>query len=802
MLRTYLVTARRALQRRLGLTVLNVAGLAVGLAACLLIGLWVQHQLSYDRFHPAADRIVRVGLDGKIQDRTIRGAVTPAALAPALRNGVPEVEAVTRFEHPAPQPLRADGRTLPEQRVADTDAHFLDVFGGFTVRHGDRATALDAPDAVVLTAPAARRLFGTDAVVGRALEVAGATRRVTAVLDPVPAASHVHFDALTPRSLSERQGAVWASNNFRTYLRLAPGAAPAAVQAKLDALVETQVAPQIAQVLGKSFGELQEEGLRYAFFVQPLTAIHLHAGLDYEMEPGGSRATVVTFAAIALFILAIACINFMNLATARAAERATEVGVRKALGAGRGQLAGQFVGEAVLTTLVAAALALSLAAAALPAFNDVAETDLALRRLLAPGAAAAALALVLGVGLAAGSYPAFVLSRFRPAVVLKSAGRRSTGGHGARLRQGLVVLQLAITIALLAGTFVVERQFSYVQTKRLGLDKERVLVIDRAQALGAGQDAFAERLRGLPGVAHVASGTGLFDGMTSNTGFIPDDAAASTAHSMDYLEVDAHFTEALGIEVVSGRGFDAEGAHVALVNEAAARAFGWTDAAGHRLRNSFSDDARDAVEVVGIVRDFHYASMREAVRPLVLLRDTDNPHLYVRLSAGAPPAATLEAVQAAWRDVKPGEPLPYAFLDQTYDALHRDVARAGTLFSAFAALAVALACLGLFGLATYAAQRRTQEIGLRKALGASTLQLTWLLNREVAALVGVGFAVAAPLAYLGLRRWLDGFAYRIDLGAGVFLLAGALALALALATVGVQAWRAARMDPVRALRDE
>jgi putative ABC transport system permease protein len=473
------------------------------------------------------------------------------------------------------------------------------------------------------------------------------------------------------------------------------------------------------------------------------------------------------------------------------------------LGAGRPQLAGQFLGEAVLTTALGTVLAAMLASLALPAFNQTAGTQLSLDVVLAPAPLVAGLGLVGLVGLAAGSYPAFVLSHFQPAAVLKSADRHAAGGHGTRLRQGLVVLQLAITIALVAGTFVVEQQFRFVQTKRLGLEKEQVIAVDRAWTLGEGQEAFVERVRQLPGVAAAAAGERLFDDATSNTVFVPDDAPMSDGFSIDFLDVDARFVETLGIEVVSGRSFDPDrpgDAQALLVNEAAAKAFGWTEAEGHRLRHSF-DDGAESYPVIGIVRNFHYQSMRQAVQPLVLQLGDVNTLIYVRAEPGAAPQV-LDGLRAAWADVKPSEPLPYAFLDQTYAALHRDVERAGRLFTVFAALAVLIACLGLFGLATYTAQRRTKEIGIRKAMGATTLQLTWLLNREVAVLVGIGFAVAAPVAYVSLRRWLEGFAYRIDLGAGVFVLAGVLALVVALGTVGVQAYRAACLDPTTALRAE
>ena len=800
MLRSYIRIAVRSLQQRLGVTTLNVAGLALGLMACLLIALWVQHETSYDRFHPASDRIARVFMNATVGDRSIEGPAAPAPIAATLQDDYPAVESATILQHQTDVGVRIGDRSLMANGVVETDTSFFKVFGGFRFVNGNRATALQPTDAVVLTQGAAQRFFGEANPMGQTLTLDDQTLRVTGIIENVPATSHIDFEAVARLNLPEQRTTNWISNSFFSYLKLRPGTSIEAFEPNLQNIVETYAAPQFRGSVGMTLDQLRERGGQWGYSLQALHSIHLDSNTAYEIQPGGSRATVYAFLAIGAFILLIACINFMNLATARATERATEVGMRKALGADRRQLAGQFLGESLLTTLIAGALAVGAAAVLLPLFSDLAGTALRPEALATGGGLATMAGVLLVVGLVSGAYPAFVLSNFSPQTVLKSAGRQASGGHGGWLRRGLVAVQFTLSTALIAGTLVVDRQFEYIQTKELGLDTERVVAVSRARALGGSQDLFVERLRSLSTVANASLGSGLFGQATAATGFVPDDGTETIAFS--YLDVRPGFAKTLDIEVVTGRTFDpsrAADSSAVLINRAAAERLGWTSPEGHTLQQPGSDSP--VRPVIGIVENFHYQSLRQTVEPLVLRFGGYPQTVYARLSAGDG-IAGLEAVRETWSDMAPGEPFDYAFLDQTFAAQHQTVERAGHLFHLFTGLALFIACLGLFGLAAYTAEQRTKEIGIRKALGATTRQIVMLLTTDTVQLIGIAFVVGTPLAYAAMTRWLSDFAYRIDLGMGVFVLAGVATLFIALLTVGTHALQAARTDPTMAIRDE
>jgi putative ABC transport system permease protein len=800
MLFNYLKIAYRTLRKRVGPTVINVAGLSVGLAACLLIGLWMQHQFSYDDFHPDADRITRVALHYQLNGNETRRASTPVPLAPAIERDLPGAEAVTQFADRDGVVFSRGARSQTGNRVLRADSSFFDVFGGFEMIHGSRETALDGTGSIVLTASTAQKLFGRTDVVGETISWDDEPWSVTGVMADVPATSHVQFDAVS------RLGEVspvfqdnWTGFAVYTYAKLGPNVSVAQFEENLQSIEETYAAANLEE---RGF---EGDTMFYQFFVQPLPSIHLYSDLRSEVEATGSIATVYTFGAIGLFILLIACINFMNLATARASERATEVGMRKTLGAGRAQLAGQFFGEAVLTTAASTLVALGLASAFLPLFNQLAGTSFTFASVFQPSILLGGLALVVVVGFVAGSYPALALSRFMPAEVLKGSGRHTSSGQGKRLRQGLVVFQFAISIVLILGTLVAQEQFDYIQSKRLGLQKERVVEIQRAGELGDGQSLLVDRVKAAPGVVTAAASDRLF-GRIGGSSFGPaPDSIENQVLRM--IQVGTGFTETMEIDLLAGRAFQegrATDSTGILLNRTAVEDFGWTprEAIGQTFPTP-----EDTLSVLGVVEDFHYSSMRSEVKPLVLF--LKNPvftgnrpsSVYARLAPGATGEA-VNTLRETWQEVAGTEPFQYQFLDQTYDAVHRDVQRASLLFSLFAGIAIVIACLGLFGLATYTVQRRSKEIGIRKALGATASQVVGLLSKEFLQLVAVAGVIALPIAYLAMQQWLAEFAYRTNLGVGLFAGAIALAVAIAALTISYHALRAAHLDPATTLQDE
>jgi putative ABC transport system permease protein len=799
----YLKVALRTLRKQRGYTVINVVGLVVGLVCCGFIGLYIQDERSFDRYHERGDRIFRLTRETSAGGEAGVGATTAAPVAPALEAQVPEVEHAVRLVLTSGLLERSEGNERirrQENALAYADAALFEVFS-FPFLRGDPRTALAAPGGVVLTETLARFYFGETDPLGQPLRLDNMTTlTVTGVMRDIPANSHFTFDVVASWGAWEaglRQTdnewliREWNANYLFTYLLLAEGTTPQRVEAALPAFVERN--------LGEIVRELFDS---YTMRLQPLAAIHLGPTLTGEPTPPTDPTRLRVFALIGAFILLIACANFVNLATARAAQRAKEVGLRKSIGAQRGQLVGQFLAESLLVSGVAFGLAIIASALLLPAFNTLAGTEI--NSLWAHGGLyplfLGALALVVGLG--AGSYPALVLSGFRPAAVLRGPFRGSR--QGVVLRKGLVVFQFAITIALLAGTAVVYTQVRYMRSQPLGFDQEQVLVVDFFADTEV-QDR-AETIRQVlarqPGVLNAAVTSSVPSGGNNELSVEYESPDGDVRRgTMSQYAVDAHFGEALGLTLIAGRPLGAaDSSRIFLVNEAAVAQMGWStpeEAIGKRFGLPDSEG-----EIVGVVRDFHYRGLREAVQPLFL---HSWPAFYAQFALRLAPGdegETVAGLERAWAEVAPHLPFSYTFLDETFDEQYRADAQFGQLFGVFAGLAILVACLGLFGLASYTATQRTKEIGVRKVLGASEAGIVALLSRDVVRLVLVAFLVSAPVAYLVMGRWLEGFAYRVPVSPLLFVAAGLAALLLALSTVSYQAVRAATADPVKALRYE
>ncbi len=810
MIKNYFKAALRNMRLHKGFSFITILGFAAGLACCILITLYTIDQLGFDRHHAKADRIYRVGIQAALNSNTFHGPVSCAPLAETMKLELPEVEAVTRFlggSRGAPV-VRYRDKIFSEERFYWADPTFFDVFSTPFIK-GDPRTALSQANNVVLTRSMAQKYFGSEDPLGKTINTD--SRRdlvVTGVVPDVPRQSHFHYDFIGPLSIfGNSRSPSWIGNNFYTYLVLRPDATAAAVEAKLQEIVRRHAAPQFKQMFGVSWDQLLKSGAQYTYFLQPLTSIHLRSHLDFELQANGDISTVYIFSLVAFGVFLLACVNFINLTTARAATRAREIGIRKAIGSGRAQIVRQFLFESFLTSFMAIILALSLAILLLPFFNRLAGANSGITIQGNPWLPPILLALLLLSGLGAGAYPAFYLSSFRPVQVLKG----QPGGIKGKsfVRSLLVVFQFTLSIALIIGTLVLNRQLHYIQNKKLGFDKEQVLVIKKTDDLGKQAAAFKQELLGNPDIVAVSNSANLMgDAAFGDNVYMVPGSSGVAQHIIWNMFSDEDFAHTYNIQLAAGRFFekDRQGDLQGVVlNETAVKLLGLTNPVGKELALMDNQEGRQKrITILGVLKDFHYQSLHDEIRPLafhwfgpggfgktvsVRFRTTDIPVL-------------LKAVENTWKRMAKGQAFEYEFFDERFAAIYNSEQNTAQLLLAFSVLAIAIASLGLLGLATFATQQRTKEIGIRKVLGASVLNLSRLLSSEFLKLVLLANLIAWPLAYVIMNRWLRNFAYRAHLGLDLFLISALLALSIALLTVSFQSIRAARANPVNSLRNE
>jgi putative ABC transport system permease protein len=805
MLRHYTKIAMRNLSRHIGYSLINVFGLAIGMATCILILLFIQSELSYDQFHEKKDRIYRLGIEWRNGNAGEPLAMSkgPFRLADAVRTDFPELEHVVRLYPLDRTSFRLGDRQFSENRFFFVDPDFFEVFG-FKLLSGDQSTALRDPYTMVISETTANRYFGDSNPVGKTLEWRDKQMTVTGVVEDPPENSHFHFDFLASLTVAQQEFEPpvlenWGEGTSFTYLVFPVGVNPTGVEAEFPGFVE------------KNVQEGASERLR--LWLMPLTDIHLYAHTDWEIEQNGDMSYVYSFAIIAVFILLIACINFMNLATARAARRSKEVGLRKVVGAARVQLITQFLGEVIILAMAGLALAIIFVLAVLPVFNEFVERELSLNPMENGMLLLMLAGIVLFVGLAAGAYPAFFLSSLSPVKVLKGALAQ---GGGAILRKSLVTFQFGVSILLLVVTLIVYNQLQYNRNIELGYDKEHVVVIpDVPRALRANYQQLSQELMDHPNILLAAAASRVPPGkLDSDIGTRPEGVPEEERRGMKTIWTDFDYMELLDLDMAAGRTFsrdyptDATAGFV--LNEAAVRSLGWTaeeaigKGFGSREVTALSDGRwvpRDG-QVIGVVKDFHFESLHEAISPNVYFVAPLMAWNYlIRISPERIPE-TLSAIESTWQKFSPDAPIDYRFLDESFDSLYRAEERQMTLFGIFSSLAIFIGCLGLTGLASYTAQQKTKEIGVRKVLGASESGIVMLLSGEFAKLVILANLLAWPVAYYFMQNWLQGFVYRVELSVFTFLVPGIAALLFAGITVGFQALRAARMNPVQALHYE
>jgi putative ABC transport system permease protein len=809
MLRNYFKTAWRNLSKNKGFTAINITGLSIGLATCLLIFLYVSDELHYDQYNAKAQRIFRVDTDIKFGGGHFIQSASPAPLGAGMKSDFPEVEQQTRLRDYGGFLVRKGSQNVPEEKVIYADSSLFDVFT-LPLMAGDPKTALVNPHSVVITETTAKKYFNSTDVVGRSLFINDTDNlKITAVMKDIPRQSHFNFDFFV--SLN---GAIpaweingWTSNNMHTYVVLKKDTDPKAFEAKLSALVIKYVEPELNDLSAAKAGAEKTER-DWLFTLTPLTSIHLHSNKTSELGANGSIEFVYIFSVIALFILLIACVNFMNLSTARSSIRAKEVGVRKVLGSMRSWLVAQFLTESLLMTFLSLFLAVCIAVLMLPFFNQLAGKEISASLFFNPRILAAMLLLVGVVGLLAGSYPAFYLSAFKPIDVLK--GKLAAGFKSGWLRSGLVVFQFWISIVLIIGTIVIYNQLHYIRSRDIGFQRDNILIIKNTYPLNTQADAFKNEMLKVPGVKS-ATKTGFLptSGWRSDSPLFEDAVPnQKSALSLQIWNVDEDYIPTLGMQMANGRNFskqlltDSSGV---ILNEAAARMLSFKDPIGknlYRVKDFYlTKNETIAYHVIGVVKNFNFNSLREQVTPLALMLKQNNGSMAFRLNT-AHAAGVVDAAQHYWKAMVPSQPFLYSFMDQDFNTTYHTEQRTGQLFIVFAVLAIVIASLGLFGLVTYAAEQRTKEIGIRKVLGASAGNIVRMLSTDFARLVIISALVAFPVAWWAMNRWLQDFAYRVQISWWIFLAAGALALFIALATVSVQAIRASLANPTDSLRSE
>ena len=780
-----------------------------------MIVLFIRSELNYDDFLPDGDRIYRIVLDRHYPGRTTSYAIIPPSIGDAVRKEFPEVAVSTGFQDATLNgtlPIRAGDRYFDETRVLGPDSNFFRVFPTRFLE-GDAVTALQKPFTAVLTAGTAKRYYGSAAAaMGKVLIVNGNLQfTVTAVCSDLPDNSHMAYNVLISAVSFPLGEPDYVGFSTYTYLQLKPNADPVFLESKLPMIVEKYVSGVISRSFGMTYQQFRAAGNGYHYYLQPLRRIHLTSDLEAELRPNGSMRSIYIFGIIAVFILCIACINFVNLSTARSVERAKEVGIRKTFGSEKRSLVLQFLLESVLVGLLSMALSLLLMWLLLPVFNRMWGKDLSPRPYLEPVRLGLLLLFGVVVGLFAGIYPAFVLSSFRPIKVLK--GKFKSNRYGTALRNGLVVFQFVISIGLIICTITVNRQMQYMLGDRLGFRQDHIIEIQGTEAVGKQTIAFRNQLARIDGVEMV-SGTNNLPGGSGFFGTTFQPYGTRQSVTGRGIIVDDRFAAILGLEMKEGRFFsqDFPTDSVAVVlNEKAVAALGLKEpVVGTRLSQpnglfAVPGGPSSVYTVIGVVRDFNYQTLHQAIAPLFFVDVTkfgDVTSLTaVRVKADQV-GATLAAIQRTWRQFVPDRPLRYLFLDQQIADQYKSEQTIRRIFTVFSALAILIACIGLLGLAAYATQQRLREISIRKVLGAGGGTIAWMLSIDFLRLVTISALVTFPLAWLAMHAWLQSFVYRIPLSWWIFIVAWALSLAITLLTTGYQAIRAAMTNPVKVLRSE
>jgi putative ABC transport system permease protein len=796
----------RSLNRQKGYVVLNIIGLSVGIACSLLIALFVINEISYDRFHENKNRIYRVILDGKIGQQEIRAPYTCSPLGSVLLNEIPEIEAFNRMNAWDETIIKYYDQSFTIDAFMEADSSFFEIFS-VPVIQGDKRNLLNEPHTIVLSESAASRVFGKEDPIDKMLIVGMDTvfYRVTGVMQDIPKNSHFKADMIASFMTNPRANdPMWLSNSYFTYLLLKPGTEPSAVDNKLKEILKKYVGPEVQRFLGVSIEDFLAKGNRYSMFLQPLAAIHLDPSIQGGQKSPTDPKYLWIFGSVALLIIIIASINFMNLATAQAVGRAKEVGMKKVSGSSKSLLVSQFIAESVLLAFISLLISLVIVLLSLPFFNDLLgsrlEFDLFSKWYIIP----VLLILAIVVGVFAGSYPAFYLSSFQPVNVLK--GKVKDSAKNGRLRSLLVILQFSISILLIVGTLIMFRQISYMLNKDLGFDKEQLMVISRAETVGNHVVAFKEEVTKINGVISVASSTAIPGHNNNNNGYMMKGRMEET-FLLQTNWVDYDFFETYRMKINTGRNFSRDQTtdrEACVINASAARQFVLTEPLTAIFLAPGDSGRSSDMPVVGVVEDFNFESLHSPIGPYVFrFKNEDNNWGYfsIRLDPSFN-EKTIAAVEKVWKEYTNNDPMKYFFMDEDFNNMYSQERQSSSLALIFAILAIIIASLGLFGLTSYSVQQRTKEIGIRKTMGATTCEIFILISREILILVSIATLIAWPAIYYIADKWLQNFFFRIQLSVWDFLMGFLIALVIALITISYQTIRTARINPAFSLRYE
>ena len=805
MFKNYLKIAYRNLIKHKSYSLINIFGLSLGITCCLLILAYIGYELSYDSYHKNADSIYRIASKRTTMGRTQELAVSPGPAGPTMIKDFPEVVDAVRFMPTVKRAFAYGDKKFFETGVLYVDQSVFSVFS-FELIEGDPEMVLEAPFTMVITPETAQKYFGNESPVGKIVKWDNNFEyRITGVVKSPPPNSHFTFNVLASFSTliryDPRLGSSW-DTSYQTYLLLQENTDPEEFEQKMESFNEKYLGPM-----------LKERGIELETYLQPLTSIHLHSHLERELGANNDIRIIYAFAAIAIVILLIACINFMNLSTARSAIRTKEVGLRKILGAERGKLVFQFLSESFIFAIISLVIAILMAQLLLPYFRNLASQEISLNDLAIPYLYAGLVGIVLFVGFVAGSYPAFFLSAFKPISALRSNIQQ--GSKSSRFRSILVIFQFAISIILIICTIIIFNQHKYMQNKDLGFNKKNLLVIAiQNKEVRSILESFKNEIRSIQGVVNAGSSSMVPGEMyLFNIGTYPEGFSRDQLFRMDNFLVDQDFLDTFEVEIVKGRGFSKERLtdvrDAVMINEIAARILGWNNPVGKTIDfPSSSSEGTVKKTVIGIFRDIHQRSLYSFVDPTVIeyVRN-EGPienrarRLSVRLDTDDL-SGTMKEIEQKWKEVYPDHPYYSFFLDDYFDSQHRAEERLGSLFLAFSVLAVMIGCIGLFGLSSFMTERRTKEIGIRKVLGSTVGSIVVLLCREFVFLIGIANGIAWPIALYAMKKWLQNFPYPVNIGVSTFAITASFAFIVALFTVGYQAMKAARANPVESLRYE